>query len=379
MIARERLSLHADRPESLFQVVHGHSPRKRGAPSLGSHTLDSRRRRRKIRYALAAFGLAVCLLLLLINAESVRKLALDGLTALRYRAHSTLREGRMDVGPTCAPESSRESSKGGKSKRRRAIVTLMRTEKYLPLLDHLACSVAKSNPDVEFAVMATRSMSPITARKLEERGLKLIYVEELEYPNVYEQRFRHNWLKVQAWDLPYDEILLVDSDTVILEDVSSLFDLPARFAAVGDQLNRLQEFKFPRSTRMLQGGVLFLRPCPAVASHMRTLLDANPVLRFSTSNAEQEFFSWYFRHEAIILPDRYNTLPSRLDVHNGEPPAIVHFTSNKPFASYQTADGPYRFLCTKHEIELMNKQRYQERHGKGRKGHGQEQEQSDPS
>ena len=76
MIARERLSLHADRPESLFQVVHGHSPRKRGAPSLGSHTLDSRRRRRKIRYALmAAFGLAVCLLLLLINAESVRKLA----------------------------------------------------------------------------------------------------------------------------------------------------------------------------------------------------------------------------------------------------------------------------------------------------------------
>jgi len=324
---------------------------------------------------MAAFGLAVCLLLLLINAESVRKLALDGLTALRYRTHSTLREGRMDVGPTCAPESSRESSgsssssssgqqsfKGGKSKRRRAIVTLIRTEKYLPLLDHLACSVAKSNPDVEFAVMATRSMSPITARKLEERGLKLIYVEELEYPNVYEQRFRHNWLKVQAWDLPYDEILLVDSDTVILEDVSSLFDLPARFAAVGDQLNRLQEFKFPRSTRILQGGVLFLRPCPAVASHMRTLLDANPVLRFSTSNAEQEFFSWYFRHEAIILPDRYNMLPSRLDVHNGEPPAIVHFTSNKPFASYQTADGPYRFLCTKHEIE----QRYQERHGTDR-------------
>ena len=82
MIARERLSLHADRPESLFQVVHGHSPRKRGAPSLGSHTLDSRRRRRKIRYALmAAFGLAVCLLLLLINAESVRKLALDGSVA----------------------------------------------------------------------------------------------------------------------------------------------------------------------------------------------------------------------------------------------------------------------------------------------------------
>jgi hypothetical protein len=313
---------------------------------------------------LAALGLAVSLLLLLANAKRVRKLVLDGVTAQRYWTHSTLREGRVDLGPTCDANpfsslstSTSTSTSAPTSQRRRAIVTFMRTEEYLPLLDHLACSVAKSNPNLEFAVMVTRSISPTTARKLEERRLKLIYVDDLQYPNVYEQRFRYNWLKVRAWELPYDEVLLVDSDTVILEDVSSLFNLPARFAAVGDQLNRLQEYKFPRSTRILQGGVLFLRPCPAVASHMRMLLDADPVLQFSTSNAEQEFFSWYFRHEAIVLPDRYNMLPSRLDIHNVLSPAIVHFTSNKPFESYKSAEGPYKYLCSRREIELTYKQR----------------------
>ena len=43
---------------------------------------------------------------------------------------------------------------------------------------------------------------------------------------------------------------------------------------------------------MLQAGVLLLRPCPATAQHMLSLLREQPKLRFPHGNAEQDFFSW---------------------------------------------------------------------------------------
>ena len=351
MIARERLHVNGPSFDSLDPLFRSLSlsPRKRTR-----RIKDGFEPRRIKRRAIVGVVGVVLLLVLLGQGERFRKLALDVSTAFRYKAHPRLRTGRLELGPMCSFSNPGADDEWTKS-RRRAIVTLMRTERYLPLLDHLACSVAKSNPDLEFAVMVTRSISPTMVRKLrEERGLKLLYVDELQFPNSYEPRFRYNWLKLRAWELPYDEILLVDSDTVILEDVSALFSLPTRFAAVLDQVNWLQKFKYPGSLRIFQGGVLFLRPCPAVARHMQMLLEEDPLLWFSTSNAEQEFLSWYFQHEAFLLPERYNTLPSRLEIQKAisgsGKPVIVHYTSNKPFGAYRSAEGPNMFLCTEAEM-----------------------------
>lgn len=41
-----------------------------------------------------------------------------------------------------------------------------------------------------------------------------------------------------------------------------------------------------------QGGVLFVRPCAAVASHMRELASTNPMLQYPLHDAEQDFFNW---------------------------------------------------------------------------------------
>ncbi len=273
-----------------------------------------------------------------------RKAVMDGITALRYRFHPMLRAGRVVPGPDCY------GNKRNIEPLHRAIVTYMLTDDYLPLLEHLHCSVTKSNPGLEFVVMVTTQISPSTVVRIKERGIVIVVVEDWQYPNSFEPRFRYNWLKIRAFQLPYDAILLVDSDTVVLEDVSHLFNLPTRFAAVEDQVNWAQEWKYPRGVRILQGGVLFIRPCMAVARHMEALLEENTLLQFRTGNAEQEFFSWYFKSEAIILPMRYNVLTGSLGAMGDATPAILHFTQHKPFGTFSAAIGPERFLCTEVEV-----------------------------
>lgn len=52
----------------------------------------------------------------------------------------------------------------------------------------------------------------------------------------------------------------------------------------------------PRHKTMItsiNGGVLFLRPCPATERAMMNILNNTPKLRFSHGTAEQDFFAWW--------------------------------------------------------------------------------------
>ena len=51
--------------------------------------------------------------------------------------------------------------------------------------------------------------------------------------------------------------------------------------------------RFNTRLKGINGGVLLLRPCPAVQQHMIELLDSHPKLRFSYGAAEQDFFNWW--------------------------------------------------------------------------------------
>jgi alpha-N-acetylglucosamine transferase len=49
-------------------------------------------------------------------------------------------------------------------------------------------------------------------------------------------RYGRNWLKLRVFNLTqYDAVLLVDSDLLVLGDLSHLFSLPVEFAAIWDQ------------------------------------------------------------------------------------------------------------------------------------------------
>lgn len=272
---------------------------------------------------------------------------MDVLTGVRYRFDSSL-SGRMDPGPSCKYRDNRRKSN--------IVLSYMRTEEYLPLVEQLHCSLKKSNPKLRLALMVVRTISPATLEKLRDRNIRIIFVDDLQFPNVYEHRFRYNWLKIRAFELEeYNAILLVDSDTVILQDISELFSLPTCFAAVTDQAPWISQEKHVRPE--LQGGVLFIRPCKATAQHMLTLLKERPKLQFRMGNAEQEFLSWYFRHEAWILPTAYNTMvePSLIDgkAFGVSPVKILHFTKHKPFHGRNIRSPGHKFLCTNEEIDDM--------------------------
>lgn len=53
--------------------------------------------------------------------------------------------------------------------------------------------------------------------------------------------------------------------------------------------------------QLINGGVFFMRPCPAAGAHMLQLLDSHPKLRFSYGTAEQDFFGWYYRYTGVAM------------------------------------------------------------------------------
>ena len=125
----------------------------------------------------------------------------------------------------------------------------------------------------------------------------------------------------------YDMLLMLDGDTIVLEDISHLFRLPTHFATV---LDEDKDIRSHNSLGSMQGGVVLLRPCKQTATNMMKILNENERLRFAKHHAEQTFFDWYFRYERWILPTKYNSISARLlpsDLtRGGTLPAIVHFT-----------------------------------------------------
>lgn len=99
----------------------------------------------------------------------------------------------------------------------------------------------------------------------------------------------------------------------------------------------------------IQAGFIFLRPCKAVARHMLKLVTNDALLQFQYTNAEQDFFDWYFKYTRYSIPIEYNALPDRLDGNltvGGVRPKVVHHTQIKPFKRIPNAPG-HQFLCSK--------------------------------
>jgi hypothetical protein len=232
-----------------------------------------------------------------------------------------------------------------------AVVTYLRDDNYLPLFQQLTCTLKASNPNIDLALMyVPGDLSDNVMNELKLHNTTLLPVPPVtEYTNYYEPRYARNWLKLRAWSLvQYDAVLLVDSDVAIVGDISPLFTLPTPFAAAPDQSRWLNRFK----TRLekFNGGVLLLRPCPAVEQHMLQILEAYPKLRFTFGTAEQDFLTWYFRYVSMTLPLEYNAQASQSLIGNvtvgGMRPRIIHYTEHtKPWKGPVPGVPGHQYLC----------------------------------
>jgi lipopolysaccharide biosynthesis glycosyltransferase len=245
------------------------------------------------------------------------------------------RSAKYFPSPSCCVGQNCLKTTSGKN----AILTTIRSENYFPLLYSLACSIRQSNPGVELVVATVLGDLP---NKYENAILalgnfvRLVYWDEYAFENTFHPRFSKNWVKLRAWNMTeYDSLLMVDADTVILRDITHLFKLPASFATVLDSDKDNSEYN---SLGRMQGGVVFLRPCPAVCQHMMSILDSNPRLRFLNAHAEQSFLDWYFLDSRWALPVHYNAI-SKLSLvdhnngttHGGSKVTILHYANDKPF------------------------------------------------
>ena len=229
----------------------------------------------------------------------------------------------------CVDEDCLEKDRG-----RYAVLTTLRSNDYLPLLHHLACSLKNSNPGVTLLVATVKGdLSEEIIKQVQGiKNAKLMYWEEFRFENTLRQRFALNWVKLRAWEMDeYDMILMIDTDTLVLGNINHLWKIPAHFATVLDQDKDAARFN---ALGRQQGGVVLLRPCKAVAKHMMHLVRTNMTLQFAPYHAEQSFLDWYFRYDRWTLPIKYNAIGHKLVqmgdfTSGGTKPVIVHYTKVK--------------------------------------------------
>lgn len=292
--------------------------------------------RRSTVICLSLLGLLVTLALLYVHYEWIYVLTTTRELMCgtpQTEALLTIVQGRTDSdfpSPNCCIDAGCLA----RDKGRYAVLTTLRSNNYLPLLLHLACSMLHSNPSVKLLVATVKGdlTTAVEDRIKRLKNAQLVYWPEFRVENALRARFSLNWVKLRAWEMDeWDMLLMIDADTLVVGDVSPLFKIPAHFATVLDQ----DKF-FPGYNALgrQQGGVVLLRPCPAVAKHMMHLVTTNSTLQFSHQHAEQSFLDWYFRFERWTLPIRYNAIAYLLrDAGNmtsgGTKPVIVHYSGDK--------------------------------------------------
>lgn len=253
------------------------------------------------------------------------------------------------VAPSPSVDSAASPPRASSAAPRVGAVTYVRSPAYVALAEQLACSLRRSNPGLPLSIMlvAGELSEAHVARLRALPGATVLFVEAISFPNSMEQRYAANWLKLRAFSLSqFDALVVLDADTAVVGSLEGLWHLPAAFAAVPDQSCWLSRFG-PR-LESINGGVLFVRPCPAVMEHMLALLGKRPKLRFTHAAAEQDFLNWYFRYTAHTLPLEYNVMATESLRGNltrgGRAPIVVHYNKHKPFNGREDRPG-HQFLC----------------------------------
>ncbi|KAJ8598762.1 hypothetical protein CTAYLR_009867 [Chrysophaeum taylorii] len=101
------------------------------------------------------------------------------------------------------------------------------------------------------------------------------------------------WLKLQLWDLPYDRVLYLDADALVLRNIDELLEtaaIDAPLAAVNDYF---------------AGAVLLVTPNPATAAAFRATL-AQDAGRYVYG--EQDFLNVHFAGTHALLAGEYHCL-----------------------------------------------------------------------
>jgi lipopolysaccharide biosynthesis glycosyltransferase len=135
----------------------------------------------------------------------------------------------------------------------------------------------------------------------------------------------------------FDSIVYLDSDTVVLNDLSHLHELVSEPWRTGFEFAAATDNWFGTYIYKFNAGVLVLHPSRLVFNELiRTYTIPG---NYHPKMAEQEFLNQFYRHRYLQLPTIYNmnmaVYPSKKYLWEKLRPdfKIVHFTIRKPFMS----------------------------------------------
>lgn len=271
---------------------------------------------------------------------------------------------------------------------RRAYVTVLSTDSYLPGVMALFESIKRTNPKVNnFAVVVNENIKAETKKILEKEGIKIIVKDSVTVPESIKksnQIFTSNWNytfdKFNLFDLgEFDKIVYLDSDMYVKRNIDELFDKPNMSGVVAGK-----SYPGNESWEELNSGLMVIEPKKGITAELtNTMLDMSKarlnckhnkennttnnhkrltikgvfkkMFKYIQSKGDQdifeEYFNWKNRHE-LELDEKYNILVNYADYyinHQGyskEEVAVIHFLGvRKPWMMNDKLINVYRDRC----------------------------------
>ncbi len=223
------------------------------------------------------------------------------------------------------------------------VTTLCNGDGYVPGVEALGKSLDLTGTARPKVVLVTPDV-PESARKLlASQGWWIRDIEPISNPNEQAQqlfaRFANTFTKLRAFALTeFSKVVLLDADTIVLENIDDLFDRPAPAAA--------PDFLLPDH---FNSGVMVVAPSEVTFARMMEKL----FVAGSYDGGDQGFLNtffpdWYALPAGHRLPTGYNMHHFIYQFLRGHPglaahvegkTKIIHYTVQKPWRSKPTLTG----------------------------------------
>jgi alpha-N-acetylglucosamine transferase len=166
----------------------------------------------------------------------------------------------------------------------RAYVTLVTNADYLPGATALLNSLRRTGTTADLVVLHTGGVDPAPLAAKARLATCALLPTSDAFNEAHSRREQHtrapftkgekpafhtpldNFAKLLLWQLPYERVVFLDADTVVLRSIDRLFDYP-EFSAAPNVYESLADF------RRLNSGVFAARPNPATFTRMLARLD----------------------------------------------------------------------------------------------------------
>jgi alpha-N-acetylglucosamine transferase len=225
----------------------------------------------------------------------------------------------------------------------RAYVTLVTNPDYLPGARALLNSLRRTATTADLVVLHTGGVDPSA---LAPHGARLAACDLLPtsdaFNEAHSRREQHarapftkggkpafhtpldNFAKLRLWQLPYQRVVFLDADTIVLRNIDRLFDYP-EFSAAPNVYETLADF------RRLNSGVFAARPSPATFARMLARLDTPGAFWKRTDQTFLEAFFPDWQGLPVydnLLQYVWLNLPELWDWNLAR---VIHFQYEKPW------------------------------------------------